>query len=591
MSLNIRKAKSINSVFSKFTKKKQIININRNNSKITHKNFLKKERLLDYLNSFLTPRRPSLIKQNILNIKNKNKKNYETIIQSKNESKSHSNISTINKTKSSSIFNSKHNIFYRNENRVNQINILKYKNNLKNLFFNTNKYENYPDKIGSFSPRNRIKLMKIYHNLKFINFPCVTKESNQNNIYNKERSNNELNLDIKNEHFFIKKEKNKKANKNETKNYKIENVNSFQILNVKKGMDKNNIFNHNEKKELEYNYKDKKINYSYFSENNEENKKLNNYVEDNFQEIIIPGNNNINLYKVPQGEKLDKINEINIINKYIDKNNHVGNFSKYNKLFIMENCLNELFFDYSDGNYSYSNHFKYLNKDQKDNNIIISKKIISKKLEKIKNNNENKDIKNEKIINKNKNNKITNKCQIKHLDISENKENINTENAIKTSEIILSLDNQTFTDKNNISNVKNDSNNKEKKDLIIKQSKSNKLNEVKKINFNLNCLYENKNYVNIQLLSDPRNNNKNLKKTIDSKKNSFRQTKLMKYPRTNLELLLDKIPRHEGENNFINAHSVKKDKNDYKNIRRSKIIEFINKNSAIMPPNDYSSSN
>ena len=151
------------------------------------------------------------------------------------------------------------------------------------------------------------------------------------------------------------------------------------------------------------------------------------------------------------------------------------------------------------------------------------------------------------------------------------------------------MDNETFTDKNNISNVKNDSNNKEKKDLIIKQSKTNKLNEIKKINFNWNCLYENKNYVNIQLLCEPRNNNKNQKKMIHSKKNSFIPTKLMKYPRTNLELLLDKIPRHEMENNFINAHSVKKDKNDYKNIRRCKIIEFINRNSAIMPPNDYTS--
>ena len=106
----------------------------------------------------------------------------------------------------------------------------------------------------------------------------------------------------------------------------------------------------------------------------------------------------------------------------------------------------------------------------------------------------------------------------------------------------------------------------------------------------MNCLYENKNYVNIQLLSDPRNNNKNQKKMIPSKKNDFRLAKLMKYPKTNLETLLDKIPRHEKENNFINPHSVKHNKNNYKSLRKSKIIEFINKNSAIMPPNDYTSS-
>ena len=107
----------------------------------------------------------------------------------------------------------------------------------------------------------------------------------------------------------------------------------------------------------------------------------------------------------------------------------------------------------------------------------------------------------------------------------------------------------------------------------------------------MNYLYENKNYLNIQLLSDRPNDIKNRKKILSTDKNFYRHSKLIKVPKNNLELLLDKIPKHEKENTFLNNHSVKTNKNNYKNLRKSKIIEFINKNSAIMPPNDYNSSN
>ena len=107
----------------------------------------------------------------------------------------------------------------------------------------------------------------------------------------------------------------------------------------------------------------------------------------------------------------------------------------------------------------------------------------------------------------------------------------------------------------------------------------------------MNYLYENKNYLNIQLLSDRTNDIKNRKKILSTNKNFYRHSKLIKVPKNNLEILLDKIPKHEKDNTFLNTHSAKPNKNNYKNLRKSKIIEFINKNSAIMPPNDYNSSN
>ena len=108
MSLNLHKAKTINNFLSKLKRPKKIFNNNENSSRVVHKNYIKKEGLLDCLNSFLTPRRPYLIKQNLLNIKNKNSKNYLRTIQSKNEFKSPSNITTINKSKSKTIFDSYH---------------------------------------------------------------------------------------------------------------------------------------------------------------------------------------------------------------------------------------------------------------------------------------------------------------------------------------------------------------------------------------------------------------------------------------------------------------------------------------------------
>ena len=620
MSLNLHKAKTINNFLSKLKRPKKIINNKENNSRVVHKNYIKKEGLLDCLNSFLTPRRPYLIKQNLLNIKNKNSKNYLRTIQSKNEFKSPSNITTINKSKSKTIFDSYHKILFRNNPRIiNQINSLKYKNNLKNLFFNSNNNDknNYPDRMGSFSPRNRFRLMKIYETLKFIKTPCTTKESNKEIIYNKEKLNNELNSDLTKEQFFYKKEKNNKYNKKEIKFYKIQNVNSLQFLKIKREKIQNNYMISKGRKETESDFKEDNINFMIFSGINKDQEKkeiLNNDDDNNLQEIIYSDDNSLNLNDNIKEENKNENKEIFYINKNVINADKLENSNNYNKINIMENCLNKLYFDYSDGNYTNSNNYKYLNSEGQESNIIINKKIINKKFENIGKNIKNNEVINEPIINdfqlknnleplkkekdfskENKNglNKIASKNpnQLRPMDSIEDKENINTENIIKTSDIILSLDNETFTDKNNISNIKKSSNTKKREEFIYDNNKQNKLNEIKKINLNLNYLYENKNYLNIQLLSDRTNDIKNRKKILSTNKNFYRHSKLIKVPKNNLELLLDKIPKHEKDNTFLNTHSAKTNKNNYKNLRKSKIIEFINKNSAIMPPNDYNSSN
>ena len=620
MSLNLHKAKTINNFLSKLKRPKKIFNNNENSSRVVHKNYIKKEGLLDCLNSFLTPRRPYLIKQNLLNIKNKNSKNYLRTIQSENEFKSPSNITTINKSKSKTIFDSYHKILFRNNPRIiNQINSLKYKNNLKNLFFNSNNNDknNYPDRMGSFSPRNRFRLMKIYETLKFIKTPCTTKESNKEIIYNKEKLNNELNSDLTKEQFFYKKEKNNKYNKKEIKFYKIQNVNSLQFLKIKREKIQNNYMISKGRKETESDFKEDNINFMIFSGINKDQEKkeiLNNDDENNLKEIIYSDDNSLNLNDIIKDENKNENKEIFYINKNVINADKLENSNNYNKINIMENCLNKLYFDYSDGNYTNSNNYKYLNSEGQESNIIINKKIINKKFENIGKNIKNNEVINEPIINdfqlknnleplkkekdfskENKNglNKIASKNpnQLRPMDSIEDKENNNTENIIKTSDIILSLDNETFTDKNNISNIKKSSNTKKREEFIYDNNKQNKLNEIKKINLNLNYLYENKNYLNIQLLSDRTNDIKNRKKILSTNKNFYRHSKLIKVPKNNLELLLDKIPKHEKDNTFLNTHSAKPNKNNYKNLRKSKIIEFINKNSAIMPPNDYNSSN
>jgi hypothetical protein len=119
--------------------------------------------------------------------------------------------------------------------------------------------------------------------------------------------------------------------------------------------------------------------------------------------------------------------------------------------------------------------------------------------------------KKEKInyIKTNKNNKIMIPNQMNRNDFIENKENINTENINikKPKNKILYMDNETQGKKKNLSNIKNDSNNKVINEIIPDKNKS-YLKEMNNINLNLNYLLENKNLMNIQLLSDVHQNKK-----------------------------------------------------------------------------------
>ena len=584
MSLNIRKAKTINNFLEKVKNFHKIINNKQKSIKEISKKFRKDEDMLEYLQSFLTPRRPSLVKQSYFYIKNKNNNNHISTIQSKSEIRYPSNM------KSNSIFRTKHNIIYRN-NIYSQINTLENKTNSSRLSYDTIKQKNYTKNLIGFSPKNRYKLMEIYNKLHSIKTPCLTKESNSKKTFKFFKSDHFhkiINSDLNNDYYNIDKSINNNKLKNNKKNnkikdnniigkskidsYKIQNVNSLKFSKI----NKENIINNNitlKEKEDEINLKEKNE-IEFLSEKKNEN--INNHIINGYQNYIKTNTSEKNDVKINNTEynKDDnkKVNEIINKIKEKDKNDNQENLNKYYKANIMENCLNKLFFDYSDGNYTYANNYNYTNDENINENIIINKEKLVKKVENIKpkfetdylindEKNINKNNFNQKLIENNFNEKVN----------LENKENINTENINLDKDIILSLDDEEIDSKNN-----------------QKKLNQNLLNKLKKINFNLNYLYENKNFVNIQLLHE--NPKRNPKQLINSKNDFFRNSKLIKKSKTNLKFLSDNIPKHENikdEKYFSNSHSIENNKIYKQNFRKNKIFEYINKNSAIMPPNNY----
>ena len=630
MSLNIQKAKTINNLFTKLSKTKKMIHGEGYQSKLKEmqRDFNKKENVLDYLKSFLTQRKPYLIKVNNFLIKEPNNKNYLSTLPTKYELKTPSNL----KSRGISDLNSK--IKIRNSYKINQINSMRYKDNSKNYFYRKNNYKNYSHKINGFTPRNRYKLMKIYHSLHMLS-PCLTKpevEKDFTNVeINGENNNNinkELNIDSNNNKLKSNKTSNiiiDKKDKKEINYYKIQNVNSFQLLNKKKDVRINNYIkqtNNTEEEEL----KEKIINGDSPKNYLEYLKiqKIKNVLKNNEPKLI-------NLHKkndvdIELDNNYEKIGYDNIDKKLFEindnKNEYQGEkealdlYNKYNKMNIMGSCLNKLFFDYSDGNYSSPTNHNYLKEEHQNNNIIINKEIISKennikkaeqripisiRNEIISANNKeeerliksNSDKKKEKI-NKNNINKLMISNELNKNDFIENKENINTENIKTPKNQVLSLNSQSIDNRNRINIINDNSNNKIMKEIIQEKNKSH-LKEMDKINLNLNYLSENKNFINIQLLSDVNRSNKNNhKKIIPPTNNFYRHSRLMKSPQSNLAVLLERIPRHEkflDENSFYRSHSVKNKTINNQNLRRNKIIEYISKKSAIMPPNDYTFSN
>ena len=584
MSLNIRKAKTINNFLEKVKNFHKIINNKQKSIKEISKKFRKDEDMLEYLQSFLTPRRPSLVKQSYFYIKNKNNNHHISTIQSKSEIRYPSNM------KSNSILRTKHNIIYRN-NIYSQINTLENKTNSSRLSYDTINQKNYTKNLIGFSPKNRYKLMEIYNKLHSIKTPCLTKEPNPKKTFKFFKSDNFhkiINSDLNNDYYNIDKSINNNKLKNNKKNnkikdnniigkskidsYKIQNVNSLKFSKI----NKENIINNNitlKEKEDEINLKEKNE-IEFLSEKKNEN--INNHIINGYQNYIKTNTSEKNDVKINNTEynKDDnkKVNEIINKIKEKDKNDNQENLNKYYKANIMENCLNKLFFDYSDGNYTYANNYNYTNDENINENIIINKEKLVKKVENIKPKFETDYLINdEKNINKNNfNQKLIENIFSEKVN-QENKENINTENINIDKDIILSLDDEEIDSKNN-----------------QKKLNQNLLNKLKKINFNLNYLYENKNFVNIQLLHE--NPKRNPKQLINSKNDYFRNSKLIKKSKTNLKFLSDNIPKHEnikGEKYFSNSHSIENNKIYKQNFRKNKIFEYINKNSAIMPPNNY----
>ena len=584
MSLNIRKAKTINNFLEKVKNFHKIINNKQKSIKEISKKFRKNEDMLEYLQSFLTPRRPSLVKQSYFYIKNKNNNHHISTIQSKSEIRYPSNM------KSNSILRTKHNIIYRN-NIYSQINTLENKTNSSRLSYDTINQKNYTKNLIGFSPKNRYKLMEIYNKLHSIKTPCLTKESNSKKTFKFFKSDHFhkiINSDLNNDYYNIDKSINNNKLKNNKKNnrikdnniigkskidsYKIQNVNSLKFSKI----NKENIINNNitlKEKEDEINLKEKNE-IEFLSEKKNENK--NNHMINGYQNYIKTNTSEKNDVKINNTEynKDDnkKVNEIINKIKEKDKNDNQENLNKYYKANIMENCLNKLFFDYSDGNYTYSNNYNYPNDENINENIIINKEKLVKKVENIKPKFETDYLINdEKNINKNNFNQKLIENNFSEKVNQENKENINTENINIDKDIILSLDDEEIDSKNNQKNLN-----------------QNLLNKLKKINFNLNYLYENKNFVNIQLLHE--NPKKNPKQLINSKNDFFRNSKLIKKSKTNLKFLSDNIPKHENIKDikyFSNSHSIENNKIYKQNFRKNKIFEYINKNSAIMPPNNY----
>ena len=584
MSLNIRKAKTINNFLEKVKNFHKIINNKQKSIKEISKKFRKDEDMLEYLQSFLTPRRPSLVKQSYFYIKNKNNNHHISTIQSKSEIRYPSNM------KSNSIFRTKHNIIYRN-NIYSQINTLENKTNSSRLSYDTINQKNYTKNLIGFSPKNRYKLMEIYNKLHSIKTPCLTKESNSKKTFKFFKSDNfhkEFNSEFNKDYYNIDKSINNNKLKNNKKNnkikdnniigkskidsYKIQNVNSLKFSKI----NKENIINNNitlKEKEDEINLKEKNE-IEFLSEKKNEN--INNHIINGYQNYIKTNTSEKNDVKINNTEynKDDnkKVNEIINKIKEKDKNDNQENLNKYYKANIMENCLNKLFFDYSDGNYTYANNYNYTNDENINENIIINKEKLVKKVENIKPKFETDYLINdEKNINKNNFNQKLIENNFSEKVNLENKENINTENINIDKDIILSLDDEEIDSKNN-----------------QKKLNQNLLNKLKKINFNLNYLYENKNFVNIQLLHE--NPKRNPKQLINSKNDFFRNSKLIKKSKTNLKFLSDNIPKHEnikGEKYFSNSHSIENNKIYKQNFRKNKIFEYINKNSAIMPPNNY----
>ena len=462
----------------------------------------------------------------------------------------------------------------KNYSRLNYLNKRCYKNNDKNNKNDANIIIN-----DKFSPKNKLKAMNIYKTLHSSNsqyFPNSINSYNikeYNELYNEQKSNNDNNNNIKINNFIHSYYSANRYNRN------INNINKSKIK---------TLFN-------KYNTQVKTINRN-FSNVNTVNKENNNNEDAliNKRKIVKSlsdncldkknGNYNGYIYNREQNNKelkieindyKDKINENNekkpIINNYLNK--YKGNQKK-----IMEECISKLNFNYSDDSYNYNFKINYNDIDRLNKGKENPKFKESKNLE----NQINSDNDFSEIINDEKENIVnnikSNFMNYENLNKNEN-ENYFSENPIKLTRLSLDI--------------------KDKKDSI------NSLKNEKRKNIDYNLIYpdENVNYINRTADIQFQEQNKNdIYRPIlfdDNKRSKY--TNLIEQSQQKLELLLNKIPKHEyikgcirdkytiNISNYINIRKKRIVMNKGKESNKSNLIKYINKNkkNIIMPPNGF----
>ena len=607
MSLNNYRHIQLNSLLTNLKKNKE------NNQQLKHLNE-PKTRLVRSKSLFCPT--------NTYNISNKLINNDFSLLFEKNNlsCKYNSIIKNINNIKSTtSKLNNSNNTLYFDYKKTSAVkhNKNRYKYLFKNKYYykinylnknNFNDREKYNNLIinDRFTPKNKLKVIKIYKTLESSKSHYPINSTYSYNVKEYNGFNNKL--DCNNEYFYddnktCKMKINSFINRNNTTNKSNKNKNYFDKNNHKYRINLLLKKYNSIKKETNENCLDiNSIKNNNVCENDNDlikNKTIVKSYSDNYLKIDKKDNINNNTFNNEQNNKeLKKIDNSykNIIKENILKPNIENYLNKYkgNQKIIMAECINKLNYNYSDDNYNYNYQINYNdietnNNYQKNNNIlqpILYNNIQENQLE-----NNHEDLVCEQNINsQNINNYENNKEKI-------NKDNI--KNNILTDEIINNNDIE-----NNFSKImmkmKKSSLDEKDKTLINSQ----KYNNRKKINFNLKYPDENINYVNRTIylkLPEKNINNKYHPKSIFFGDNENpKYTKLFKKSKTKLELLLNKIPKHEyikgneKENDrlnipkFLNQRKITNTRYTNKDSNESKLIKYINnnKNNRIMPPND-----
>jgi hypothetical protein len=587
MSLNKFRTNRSNSFISNLTTKKT------NDHKIRYLdepqfNCLNNISLFNHVNTFFRPNEDlsSFLTNNNSNFSNK----YSSLLKNKDKFNIRENNVTIENSNNTIHFDynkkaikqnlNKYKYLFtkKNYSRLNYLNKrYYYKNNDKNNKNDANIFIN-----DKFTPKSKLKAMNIYKTLRPSNsqyFPNSINSYNikeYNGLYNEQKSNNDNNNNIKINNFIHSYNSANRFNRN------INNINKSriktlfnkyksQVKTINRNFSNVNTIN----KENNDNYEDALINKRKLVKSLSDNclEKKNGHVNNNGYIYNINNEQNNKELKLEINNYKDIINENNekkpIINNYLNK--FKGNQKK-----IMEECISKLNFNYSDDNYNYNYKINYNDIDRLNNGQENSyfKEPINQENQ-INNDNDFSEIINdekENIINNIKNNF----ANYETLNKNEN-ENYFSEDPIKLTRLSLDI--------------------KEKKDSI------NSLKNENRKNMDYNLIYpdENVNYINRTAVIQFQEQNKNdVYHPIlfdDNKRSKY--TNLIKQSQQKLELLLNKIPKHEytkgcikdkyaiNISNFINIRKKRIGMNKGKESNESKLIKYINKNknNIIMPPN------